>query len=161
MSFRQSFSRNLLSRSTSIKNSSKIDQLISMLSFRIRQPYKDNDGEKSLVHYAKLGIIFTLVISLVIAYFFESVVELWYTIGSICIPGLILLVVSSYYQKLRVSNNIALFEIIIGITSSIIWLFMRQYFSHNEFLSQLEPMIIGLVLAILTHLYGLKIKYSN
>ncbi len=118
-------------------------------------------NQYNLITQTKLGIIFTLIISLVIAYFFESVVELWYTIGSICIPGLILLVVSSYYQKLRVSNNIALFEILIGIASSVIWLFIRQYFSHNEFLSQLEPMIIGLVLAVITHLYGLKIKYSN
>ncbi|MCW8850218.1 MAG: sodium:solute symporter family protein [Melioribacteraceae bacterium] len=115
----------------------------------------------NLITQTKLGIIFTLIISLIIAYFFESVVELWYTIGSICIPGLILLVVSSYYQKLRISNNLALFEILIGVSSSIVWLFLRQYFSHNEFLSQLEPMIIGLVLAVITHLYGLKIKYNN
>lgn len=137
LSFRQSFGRNLLNKLELYFN------------------------QYNLITQTKLGIIFTLIISLVIAYFFESVVELWYTMGSICIPGLILLVVSSYYQKLRVSNKIALFEIVIGIASSLIWLFIKQYFSHNEFLSQLEPMIIGLVLAVTTHLYGLKIKYSN
>ena len=129
--------------------------------FRLKAYRNDRSNELNLVLFTKIGIIVTLIISLVIAYFFESVVELWYTIGSICIPGLILLVVSSYYQKLRVSNNIALFEILIGVASSVVWLFIRQYFSHNEFLSQLEPMIIGLVLAVLIHLYGLKIKYSN
>ena len=70
-------------------------------------------------YLTKLGIIVTLIISIIIAYFFESVVQLWYTIGSICIPGLILLVVSSYYPKIRVNNKIALIEIVVGVGVSL------------------------------------------
>jgi SSS family solute:Na+ symporter len=165
------FSRDFIFRLTKTRESSftadSIESSKIFLSFR--QSFGRNLFNKlelyfnqyNLITQTKLGIIITLIFSLIIAYFFESVVELWYIIGSICIPGLILLVVSSYYQKLRVSNNIALFEILVGITSSLIWLFTRQYFSDNQFLSQLEPMIIGLLLAVITHLYGLKIKYSN
>ncbi len=171
------------SRSLSFPNDFIRNPLTKILSFRIHHSFDNNDGEKSfnpknrfrlkayrndkinsygesasfpLVTYTKLGIIITLIISIIIAYFFESVVELWYTIGSICIPGLILLVISSYYQKFKVSNKIALSEIIIGVSASIIWLLVRDNFSQYEFLSQLEPMIIGLVLALLTHLYGLR-----
>lgn len=140
---------------------SKFNLLNRIMSFRIRQSLEVNDGEKTLVYYTKLGIIFTLLISIVIAYFFESVVELWYTIGSICIPGLILLVVSSYYPKFKVSRNIAFLEILIGLSSSLLWLFIRDFVSSNEILYQLEPMIIGLVLAGFIHLYGILISKNS
>jgi len=119
---------------------------------------ENNDLDKSLIRYAKLGILFSLVISIIIAYFFESVVELWYTIGSMCIPGLILLVISSYYQKFKISKNIALIEMLIAVASSVGWLFMRNNYLKNEFLSQVEPMIIGLVAAIIIHIYGITSK---
>ena len=133
--------------------------LRGIFSFLIRQPSKDNDGEKSLVYYTKLGLIFALVISLVTAYYFESVVQLWYTIGSICIPGIILLVISSYYPKLRVNKNIALYEIIIGVLASLIWLIIRNEFIDYELLYQLEPMIIGLAFVIIIHIIGMIKKY--
>ncbi len=114
-----------------------------------------NSPNNNLIFYTKLGIAVTLTISIITAYYFESVVQLWYIIGSICIPGLILLVVSSYYPKFRISNKMAFYEIIIGVVASISWLILRDNFSQNNFLYQLEPMIIGLVLAILIHLFGL------
>jgi solute:Na+ symporter, SSS family len=148
------------SKPLSFTNILKGNPIKSILSFRhasSRNLSKLNiDDSSSLIKYTKLGIIVTLIMSLVIAYYFESVVELWYTIGSICIPGLILLVISSYYEKYRISNKIAFYEILIGVSTSIIWLLVRDKFSHYVFISQLEPMIIGLVLALLIHLFGLK-----
>lgn len=122
---------------------------------------KSNDNNLDIVKTTKYGILLTVIISVIIAYYFESVVELWYTIGSICIPGIILLVISSYYTKFRISQKLAFYEIIIGVFSSITWLYLRDYFYENEFLSQLEPMIIGLFLTILVHLYALIVKHNN
>ena len=136
LSFRNVFSRNL------VKN-------------RIK-----NTPSNNLILYTKFGIVVTLIISSITAYFFESVVQLWYTIGSICIPGLILLVVSSYFPKFRVSNKFALLEIIVGVLASLIWLIFRNELIEFELLSQLEPMIIGLTFVIITHLTGM-IKYKN
>lgn len=126
--------------------------------FRIKtNPNSDID----LVKTTKFGILLTVIISIIIAYYFESVVELWYTIGSICIPGIILLVISSYYTKFRISKKIAFYEIIIGVFSSLTWLLIRDYFNDNNILSQLEPMIVGLLLAILLHLTALNISKRN
>jgi len=176
------FSRDFIYRLTNNEGFSLPLLNTILLSFPIHPSVDNNDGEKSyklknriqlkanrndnvnsndeptpfpLVYYTKLGIIITLIISLVIAYFFQSVVELWYTIGSICIPGIILLVISSYYHQFKIDNKIAFYEIIVGVFSSLVWLLVRNNFSHNPFLSQLEPMIIGLVLAFALHLFGL------
>jgi SSS family solute:Na+ symporter len=111
--------------------------------------------ENKTVFYTKIGILITSIISLFIAYSFNSIIELWYTIGSICIPGLIILVVSSYYTKYKVSNRVALLEIIIAVTSSIIWLVIRNRFAGILILEDIEPMIIGLMIAIIIHFVGL------
>lgn len=114
----------------------------------------NNISNSDLVRNTKIGIVITIVISIIISFYFESVVKLWYTIGSICIPGLILLIISAYYPKIKVKNSIALIELIAGSSISIIWLFLRDYFQGNEIIYQIEPLIAGLALVIVIHMYG-------
>lgn len=125
--------------------------------YRINKPSENtsNYSTSDIVRNTKIGIFITIVISIIISFYFESVVKLWYTIGSICIPGLILLIISAYYPKIRVKNSIALIELIAGSSISIIWLFLRDYFIANEFIYQIEPMIAGLAVVLVIHFYGL------
>ena len=58
--------------------------------------------EKKLKVFAMYGLLISGAISVLLAYFIPSVIEIWYTIGSICIPGIILPVISSYYSKLKI-----------------------------------------------------------
>ena len=60
-----------------------------------------NSNEKKLKLFAIYGLIISGIISVFMAYFIPSVIEIWYTIGSIFIPGIILPVISSYYQNLK------------------------------------------------------------
>ena len=83
---------------------------------------------------------------------------MWYTIGSLSIPGIILLVISSYYPKLKVSINVAMIEIIGGVLISTIWFLLRNSFAPGSFIAELEPMIVGLVFVSLIHLGGIKAK---
>lgn len=119
------------------------------------------DSEKSLIFFTQIGIIITLIISILIALFFTSVVYLWYTIGSICIPGLILLVISAYYPKFKVPNSIALFEIILAVLVSLSWYFLRKGNLLNQFFSEIEPMIIGLMVTMALHIISLVFLNRN
>lgn len=110
--------------------------------------------QKSLKSYTYLGIILTAILSISLAYFIPSVIDLWYTIGTVCIPGIILLVVSAYYPKFRVSSAIAVIEVIVSFLSSLLWLFIRDKFSSISPFNEIEPMIIGLLVAALIHLGG-------
>lgn len=120
--------------------------------FRLNFITKENFN---LIKVTQIGILISIILSIFIAYFFQSVVELWYLIGSICIPGLILIVISSYYLKIKVSSRFAFFEIVIGLSTSLIWVFFRQFLNENSFLYSFEPMIIGLLFAVLTHVIGM------
>ncbi|MBS3945060.1 MAG: sodium:solute symporter family protein [Melioribacter sp.] len=113
-----------------------------------------NISEKNVVLYVKVGIIISGIIAIILSAAIQSVIDLWYLIGSFCIPGIILLIFGAYFEKFRVSNHIALIEIIVGSFTSIVWHFIRWEFSSG-FVTMIEPMIIGLSFAGIIHAIGL------
>mgnify|MGYP003492518680 FL=1 len=112
-----------------------------------------NSKEEKIKSYTVIGIIISGIISILIAYLIPSVVEIWYTIGSLFIPGIILPVVSAYYSKLRITSKWIITEIVFAISFGLMWFYFRDTFS--EILSEIEPMIIGLFAALLIHTFGL------
>ena len=113
------------------------------------------DNKHSDVSKTKLGLFITVILASLLALFFDSVIAIWYTIGSICIPPLILLVFGSYFPKFLTSRKFAFYEIVAGVFAGTGWFIFRDLIS-NEFLSNLEPMIIGLTISLIFHLSGIK-----
>ena len=105
--------------------------------------------------YTIIGLIISGVIAILLAYFIPSVIEIWYTIGSLFIPGIILPVVSAYYPKLRVTNKLILIEMITAFITSTVWYFIRSEFTEIAIFSELEPMLVGLVFSVSIHLFGI------
>lgn len=116
-------------------------------------------NESRLKWYTVLGLIISGVLSIILAFLVPSVIEIWYTIGSFCIPGIILPVISAYYLKLRIDNKVLMAEMITAVLLSISWFFIRQtYFQNAKILGEIEPMLVGLTGAVLIHLFGLYIR---
>ena len=103
----------------------------------------------------RIGILIASLISFLLCLFFQSVIELWYVIGSLIIPGLILNVISSYFEKFKVSNKTASLELILGFFAALAWYLLRENNLLNATLSIIEPMIIGLIVVLLIHFYDL------
>ncbi len=125
------------------------------------QKLKPKSIESELNKFTKIGLVVSAVISILLANYFESVVQIWYTIGSICIPGIILLIFGAYYPKLKVTNKIAIIEIVGATSSSLIWFFLRGGFGEGNPLAVIEPMIVGVATALIIHLIGLILYKSN
>jgi SSS family solute:Na+ symporter len=117
--------------------------------FRINK----NSKEEKMKSYTMIGILISGVISICIAYLIPSVVEIWYSIGSMFIPGIILPVISAYYLKLKISSKLIIAEIVFAVCGSWMWFEFRNTFSG--LLGEIEPMIIGLIIAITIHTIGL------
>ncbi|HEX9741047.1 MAG TPA: sodium:solute symporter family protein, partial [Ignavibacteriaceae bacterium] len=62
--------------------------------FRLSWDAKEN----RLKSYTVIGLAVSGLFAVVLAYTIPSVIEIWYTIGSLCIPSIILPVISSYYS---------------------------------------------------------------
>ncbi|MCX6167894.1 MAG: sodium:solute symporter family protein [Ignavibacteriales bacterium] len=118
--------------------------------FKLRK----NSNEKQIPNYTRVGLLFSSIVAVTLAYFVQSVISLWYIIGSICIPGIILVVFGAYYERMRISNGYALVEIIGGAIASLFWFFIREQI-NIEYLDQIEPMIAGLFFVIIVHSIGM------
>jgi SSS family solute:Na+ symporter len=121
------------------------------LIFRIR----NDTGELKLKSYTIIGLLISGAIAIFLAYFIPSVIEIWYTIGSLFIPGIILPVVSAYYPKLKISSTIILFEMVSAFITSTVWYFARSEFAGISIVNEIEPMLVGLIFALGIHLFGL------
>ncbi len=108
--------------------------------------------EQKLPLYTKIGLLVSAIISVAFVMFVQSIIQMWYLIGSVFIPGLILLIIGAYYKGFRIPQKFALAEILIGVFSSFGWFVLRNYFSPNSLLASVEPMIIGLTCALIFHL---------
>lgn len=112
------------------------------------------ENENSLKSYVSYSVLISGLISIIICLFIPSVIEIWYTLGSLFIPGIIIAVISSYYTKFKVEDKLMTIEIILGILFSSVWYFVREKFSES-WLYEVEPMLIGLLTILIIHIYGL------
>ena len=122
--------------------------------FRIRN---DTD-ESKLKSFTVIGLIISGLIAITLAFFIPSVIQIWYTIGSLFIPGIILPVVSAYYPKFRISNKLILIEMMTAFVSSTVWYFLRNEFTNVVVINEVEPMLVGLVFSFGIHFIGIILK---
>ena len=115
--------------------------------------FKKDTSDNKIKIYTVNGMAISGLLSILVAYFIPSVVEIWYTIGSLFIPGIILPVISAYYPRLRVPSAFILVEIIMAILSGLFWMEIRNNFSG--IIAGIEPMIMGLFIALVIHSTGL------
>jgi SSS family solute:Na+ symporter len=117
---------------------------------KLLKPEKEIDSVK----HTRFGLVICATLSVILAISFTSIIEMWYMIGSICIPGVILLVIGAYYDKFLVSEKIAIAETIAGSGGALI-LYLIKTNLNIELLMNIEPMIFGLVVALIIHIFGI------
>ncbi|MFQ6617150.1 MAG: sodium:solute symporter [Fidelibacterota bacterium] len=115
-------------------------------------------GDESKVNlYTKFGLILSGIISIAIAFLIPSVVKIWYTIGTIFIPGLIFPLVSSYFPPLKINSKFILATGISGWLTSFLWILIGQINKVNyspQYPMNIEPMYPGLIIALIVYLTG-------
>lgn len=119
-----------------------------------------NREKADLILYTRIGILISAIIAIFLAYTVQSVINLWFVIGSFCIPGIILLIFGAYYDSLRVGYKYAVTEIIAAPLVSVLWYLIRDKI-ENQYLQLIEPMIAGLIAALMIHIAGLIKKKSG
>ncbi|MDP4115001.1 MAG: hypothetical protein Q8903_02645, partial [Bacteroidota bacterium] len=116
--------------------------------------------EQNVRGYTILGICLAGAVSILISYYIQSVIEMWYLIGSVCIPGMIFAIMSAYYPKYKIKNKVMFFEMLLAVTSSISWYICKQHINPLSIIYEIEPMIVGLFVGAVIHIVAL-IKERN
>lgn len=110
--------------------------------------------ERNALRYTRWGITFVGVIAIGLAWQVQSVVNLWYLIGSLFIPGLLLPLVGSYTQQLRVSSPFALAAMVLGFGTSLSWMVYGMLTGRLQDPAFLQPMYPGLAVALVVYGVG-------
>ncbi len=105
--------------------------------------------------YTKIGLVITTVVSILFAIYFPSVVDLWYIVGTLTIPGLLIPVVTSYFEGLAPSSRYAFLIMVSGFVFSFASFVIGQIFKTPDgnpvYPFGLEPMFPGLIASILVY----------
>jgi len=107
--------------------------------------------ESLLKKYTFIGLIISGIIALVLAYLIPSVIDIWYLLGSICVPGIILPIISAYYSKIFIKGKLIFIEMIFSVSISMLWYFVRGNFKDVFLLKDVEPLIAGLFVSLVFH----------
>ncbi len=108
--------------------------------------------KKSFVTKTRYTIILTALLSVIIVLFSESVVQLWYILGSLFIPGLLFLIIAAYYPKLKISMQLSELQLIMGFLVSLMIFILKTI--GIEIFRDIEPLLIGLLVVALIQIFG-------
>jgi len=105
----------------------------------------------------RAGILTAAIIGILLTIAFPSVIDLWYVIGSVFIPGLLVPVMGVYLRPLKLKTPYVFVSIILCTVISLGWLMMGMY-ADDPGLGYLylgiEPFYPGLAAAIIIWLIG-------
>ncbi len=121
--------------------------------WRIRQYSDENIAER----YTKWGLLVTSALSIVIALAIPSVVKQWYTVGTVVIPGLLVPLVTSYFDRYRVNARYGFFSMLFGWLTSSAWLlagWTQRIGDSHLYPLGIEPMYPGLLVSIVVWMLG-------
>jgi SSS family solute:Na+ symporter len=119
-----------------------------------------NPSEEKIKHYTIIGIISSGLLSIIIAYLIPSVIEIWYTIGSLFIPAIILPVIAAYYPKFKVDTKLVTIQVIGSLALAFLWFYLREFWK-GSIIYEIEPMLVGLIFALCAQMIGLLFKSSS
>lgn len=112
---------------------------------------KNSDTE--IQHYTRQGLVLTAVIALLLIWSAPSIVALWYNLGSVFIPPLLLPVMAVLYPRLKISNKATFVNLLTAFIMSVTWLLTGQLL--GRVLWGIQPFIPGMTLSIFIYGYAL------
>ena len=105
----------------------------------------------------RVGIFISAVIGILLTILYPSVIDLWYVIGSVCIPGLLIPVLGVYIRFFSLRRSYVVYALVAPITISLGWLIMGTLQSSDGqgyLYLGIEPFYPGLLVAIIIWMTG-------
>ncbi len=120
-------------------------------------PMKKQKDDGSLTAMTRIGLLVTTVIAVAGALLLPSVVSLWYVIGTLFIPGLLLPLLTSYTRRWAISPTATVLAMSAGVGASAASFLMGTLWPATGAVVYpfgIEPMYAGLAASVLVYLPG-------
>jgi SSS family solute:Na+ symporter len=110
---------------------------------------------ESATRFTQLGLVVSFLLAVIMALAMPSVIQMWYTIGTVAIPGLLVPLVSSYFNRLQIPSRYAFLSMGFGWITSLIWLIAgRSQVAGGIYPFGIEPMYPGLAASCMFWVVG-------
>ena len=127
-------------------------------SSRTRAGERGTGGHGEEEMWVQIGLIVSGMLAVVLALVIPSVIKLWYAIGTVIVPGLLVPLVTAYFTQLRVNARWAFVSMCSGWLTSLAWLLAgwSQELGATAFYPLgIEPMYPGLIASVLVWCGGM------
>jgi SSS family solute:Na+ symporter len=104
--------------------------------------------------YTQVGLVLAFIVSIAIGVGIPSVVKIWYTIGTVIIPGLLVPLMAAYFERLRIPAWCAFTAMASGWLISLGWLIAGTVGGATSYPLGIEPMYPGLAASLLVWAVG-------
>ena len=112
---------------------------------------RGESSENKVNLYTRIGLIFSGMLAIAIAYYAQSVIRIWKDLGSIGTPALVIPMVTSFFPKLRMQKKYVLVSIIGSGLIAGAWVLSKLWNDGIYFLG-IEPIYPGLGFSVLMFL---------
>ncbi|MBI3787019.1 MAG: sodium:solute symporter family protein [Ignavibacteriales bacterium] len=113
--------------------------------------------------WTKIGLIISALFSIALALLTPSIVSIWYIIGTCIIPGLLVPLMASYFERLSIPANYAFGAMLLGWVVSMVSLLFGQLRGVSgvpAYWLGIEPMYPGLAVSVVVWGVG-RIVYNK
>jgi SSS family solute:Na+ symporter len=122
-------------------------------------PVVGDGGDANEQRRVQWGMVVSAVLAIGLALAVPSVIKLWYVIGTTLVPGLLVPLVTSYFDGLRVDARTAFYAMLGGWLTSLGWMlagWQLQYGSAESYPLGIEPMFPGLLVSVGIWMWGMQ-----
>ncbi len=104
--------------------------------------------------YTKIGLAVSSLLAVGLALVFDSVVDIWYYLGSIGTPMLLVPLVFSFVGTRRMQPGTAAAAMLAGGLTAALWLLSAGFTAAGGYWFGLEPVFPGIIVSLLIYLVG-------
>ena len=110
-------------------------------------------AETEITHLTQFSLVLTFALASVVALWAQSVVAIWYQLGTIVTPALLFPLASSFSEKWRMRPRIALASMLTSASVTSVWLWNQN---GGRYWWGVEPIYAGLACATIFFVLGRK-----
>jgi len=114
--------------------------------------FRKKATEKQVIFMTKVGILISLGFAVFLSLFFDSIVDMWYYIGTIGISAMIVPILFGFFYKGKKSPYASLFSMIAGSLTSLVWVihgFINAQYGWPVYIAGIEPLYPGLFTSLI------------
>ncbi len=116
-------------------------------------PLGSASSEQSSLRSTQACLVISFLLSIGLALLIPSVINMWYTIGTVIIPGLLIPLMSSYFVRWKIAPGMAFLSMLSGWLVSSGWLVAGQG-QGGGYPLNVEPMYPGLAASAFVWIWG-------